>query len=88
MQTKLARIANIAKENPKESFTSLYHLLNEELLTQCHFELDGNKATGVDRVTKAMYEEKSGIKHQGLGRTIEEEKVPTTTCKKNLYTQG
>lgn len=57
MKAKLARKANIAKENPKESFTSLYHLLNEELLTQCHFELDGSKATGVDRVTKAIYEE-------------------------------
>jgi len=25
VQTKLARIAEIAKENPKEQFTSLYH---------------------------------------------------------------
>ncbi|WP_268928929.1 reverse transcriptase domain-containing protein [Microaerobacter geothermalis] len=57
MQTKLARIAEIAKEKPNEQFTSLYHFLNEELLMQCHRELDGNKATGVDRVTKAAYEE-------------------------------
>lgn len=57
MQTKLARIAEIAKEKPKEQFTSLYHLLNEVLLTQCHRELDGNKATGVDQVTRAAYEE-------------------------------
>lgn len=57
VQTKLARIAEIAKEKPKEQFTSLYHLLNEELLTQCHRELDGNKATGVDQVTKEAYEE-------------------------------
>lgn len=57
MQTKLARIAAIAKEKPNEKFTSLYHLLNEELLTQCHMELDGNKASGVDQVTKAAYEE-------------------------------
>jgi group II intron reverse transcriptase/maturase len=56
MQTKLARIAKIAKEKPNEQFTSLYHLLNEELLTQCHHELDGKKATGVDQVTKAVYE--------------------------------
>ncbi len=57
MQTKLARIAEIAKENPKEQFTSLYHLLNEDLLTQCHRELDGNRATGVDQVTKVAYDE-------------------------------
>jgi RNA-directed DNA polymerase len=57
VQTKLARIADVAKVKPKEQFTSLYHLLNEELLTQCHRELDGNKAPGVDQVTKAAYEE-------------------------------
>lgn len=64
MQTKLARIAEMAKGNPKEQFTSLYHLLNEEMLTQCHRELDGNKATGVDKITKAVYAEnlKSNIK--------------------------
>ncbi|MEX0917096.1 MAG: group II intron reverse transcriptase/maturase, partial [Candidatus Paceibacterota bacterium] len=56
METKLARIAEIAKEKPKERFTSLYHLLNEEMLLQCHVELDGNKAAGIDRVTKAEYE--------------------------------
>lgn len=33
MQTKLARIAEVAKEKPKEKFTTLHHLLNEELLT-------------------------------------------------------
>ena len=58
METKLARIAEIAKAKPKERFTSLYHLLNEEMLTQCHRELDGSKATGIDQVTKAAYEEK------------------------------
>ncbi|WP_229521543.1 reverse transcriptase domain-containing protein [Paenibacillus monticola] len=56
MQTKLARIAEIAKENSEEQFTSLYHLLNEELLTQCYRDLDGNKATGVDQITKVIYE--------------------------------
>lgn len=65
MQTKLTRIAELAKERPKEQFTSLYHLLNEEMLTQCHNELDGNKATGIDQVTKAAYEEnlESNIKN-------------------------
>ncbi|MGG1664593.1 hypothetical protein [Brevibacillus sp. NRS-1366] len=57
MQAKLARIAEIAKEKPDEQFTSLYHHLNEELLTQCHRELDGSKATGVVQVTKVAYEE-------------------------------
>lgn len=55
METKLARIAEIAKRKPNEQFTSMYHLLNKELLRQCHEELDPNKATGVDQVTKAKY---------------------------------
>ena len=57
METKLRRIASIIKRNPKTKFTSLYHLINKELLIKCHKELDGKKATGVDRVTKQMYQE-------------------------------
>lgn len=56
METKLARIAEIAKEKPNEQFTSLYHLLNKEMLLECHAELDANKATGIDQVTKGEYE--------------------------------
>lgn len=57
METKLARIAEISKERPQEVFTSIYHFLNKELLMLCHKELDGKKATGIDGVTKAEYEE-------------------------------
>jgi len=57
METKLTRIAQIAKQRPKEVFTSLYHLLNENLLTQCHRELKGNKAAGIDCITKEEYEQ-------------------------------
>ena len=52
MSTKLDRIAEIAKEKPKEQFTSLIHFIDNEMLKQCHKELDGNKATGTDNVTK------------------------------------
>jgi RNA-directed DNA polymerase len=55
MYTKLDRIAEIARNNPKEKFTSLMHLVNKEMLTICHKELGGNKATGVDKVTKEEY---------------------------------
>ena len=36
METKLRRIASIIKSNPKTKFTSLYHLINKELLIKCH----------------------------------------------------
>jgi RNA-directed DNA polymerase len=55
METKLARIAEIAKAKPKEVFTSLYHYLNKEMLLQCHNELSADKAAGVDEVTKEEY---------------------------------
>ena len=55
METKLARIAEIAKAKPKEVFTSLYHYLNKEMLFQCHNELNAEKAAGVDAVTKEEY---------------------------------
>lgn len=57
LEAKLLKIAQIAKERPQEQFTSLVHLLNEETLHMCHQELKGNKAVGVDEVTKAAYEE-------------------------------
>lgn len=56
METKLERIAEISTNTRKPEFTSLYHHINAEMLRQCHSELDGNKAAGVDRVTKAEYE--------------------------------
>jgi len=58
MQTKIARITEISKANPKEVFTSIYHLINKELLLECHKELDGKKARGLDGVTKQEYGEK------------------------------
>ena len=52
METKLERIADKSAHEPKPEFTSLYHLINKELLMQCHRELDGSKAAGIDEVTK------------------------------------
>jgi len=57
LETKLAKIAQVAKEKPKEQFTSLVHLLSVEMLLKCHQELSGNKAVGIYGVTKAEYEE-------------------------------
>jgi group II intron reverse transcriptase/maturase len=56
MGTKLEGISELAAQNPQMVFTSLYHLINADLLRQCHREMDGRKATGVDRVTKEEYE--------------------------------
>lgn len=55
MGTKLERIAEISATTKRPEFTSLYHLINTELLKQCHRELDGKKAVGIDKVTKEEY---------------------------------
>ena len=36
METKLARISQLSKENPDMVFTSLGHLINKEMLKSCH----------------------------------------------------
>jgi len=55
VETKLGRIADKSARENRPIFTSLYHLLNEELLLKCHQELSGNKAVGIDKVTKEEY---------------------------------
>lgn len=55
METKLERIADKSAHESRPIFTSLYHLLNEELLLECHKELEGKKAVGIDEVTKEEY---------------------------------
>ena len=57
METKLIRIAELAKTNPEMKFTSIVHLLNEENLKRCHHELPSGKATGIRRITKEEYAE-------------------------------
>jgi len=57
MNTKLIRIAELAQKNPEMKFTSLAHLLSVEALKLCHYELAGNKAAGIDEVTKTEYAE-------------------------------
>ena len=39
-------------------FTSIGHLINKELLKECHEEMDGDKATGIDGMSKEAYSRK------------------------------
>lgn len=60
METKLARISQISRENkanPEFRFTSLTYIINEELLRSCHEDMRGDKAVGIDGVTKDDYGE-------------------------------
>jgi len=55
--TKLRCIAEKARKEPGFKFTSLYHLLNKELLRGCFQRLRNDAAAGVDKMTKATYAE-------------------------------
>ncbi len=57
METKLLRIAELAKSDPKMKFTSLAHLLNKQALAQCHHGLPNRKASGINGTTKEQYSE-------------------------------
>lgn len=60
METTLARISQLSSENrdnPDFRFTSLAHLINKEMLMKCHESMDGNKAVGIDGITKKVYSE-------------------------------
>lgn len=55
MKTKLARISTLSANNPGMVFTSIGHLIDVELLSACHRDMDGKKAVGIDGVTKDEY---------------------------------
>ncbi len=55
--TKLKRIAEKARKDPQCRFTSLFHLMNHDLLWECFWELKKCKASGIDQVTKELYAE-------------------------------
>lgn len=56
MATKLSSITKRAGGNPKEQFTSLAHLLSEDFLKGCFWELKRDKASGLDGVRYEEYE--------------------------------
>ena len=55
METKLERISQMSQENPDMAFTSIGHLINKEMLKDCHEKMDGSKAVGIDEMTKEEY---------------------------------
>lgn len=55
MDTELARITEIAKQQKDERFNALVHLINRQTLMESHQQLANGKAVGVDQVTKDEY---------------------------------
>lgn len=58
LETKLTRIAELAKQRPRIKLQTLIHAIDEESLRAAHNALSADKAVGVDAVTKEEYDEK------------------------------
>lgn len=72
MTTQLARITQMSTENPDMVFTSIGHLIDVEMLKQCHAKMDGNKAVGIDGVTKEEYGERLEENLQNLVKRLKD----------------
>lgn len=55
LSTKLNRLSEIARQDPKVRFTSLAHLLDAECLKESYRELNRYATSGIDRVSYAEY---------------------------------
>jgi group II intron reverse transcriptase/maturase len=72
METKLARIAEMAKADPDIQFTSIGHLINAQALIKSHEGMKVGKATGVDGVTKETYEKNLEANVENLMRRLKQ----------------
>lgn len=59
-ETKLARIAEQSRQDPRMELKWLMPHFNRESLEQCFRELDGRKATGADGIRKEEYRKELG----------------------------
>ena len=57
MGTKLESLTQRAGRDSRSKFTSLIHLLNEESLKECFWELKRDKSPGIDGITVKEYED-------------------------------
>ncbi|KHO60926.1 hypothetical protein THYS13_24890 [Thermoanaerobacter sp. YS13] len=57
METELTRIAEVVAKHPRDKLQTLVHFINEETLKQQHKKMTGNKAPGIDKITKEEYGE-------------------------------
>lgn len=71
MSTDLRRIGEKARNDHRLVFTSLYHHVTDvDNLRACYEALPGNRAVGVDGVTKEQYGEKPEENLQGLSQRL------------------
>ena len=53
--TKLKRLRGLSAENPSIIFNNIGYLIDKKFLIELYYLLDGNKAVGIDKVTKEEF---------------------------------
>lgn len=73
MARDLTRINERARHQPKEKFTSIYHLMNDPEALRAGYEaIDGKAAPGIDGVAKEEYGKELERKLQSLSQRLKE----------------
>ena len=89
VETKLQRIAEKARSDSSFQFTSLFHLMNVELLKGCFEGLRNNAASGIDGVTKEQYAEQLEENlYQLVGRLHRMAYIPQPVVRVNIPKPG
>ena len=89
MSPNLARISDKAKAQHTLVFTSLYHHIADiEHLRACYQLLKGNKAVGVDEVTKSMYARRSRGKPPGSVHPPQTHGLQASAQAQDLHSQA
>jgi RNA-directed DNA polymerase len=68
MATRFTKIAEVVSKYPEGKLSTLAHFINNETLEESYHRLNGNKATGVDGVTKEKYGEQL---NENLGKLVD-----------------
>jgi hypothetical protein len=87
MSTKLDRLTELAKEEPKRQFFSIAHLIPPEALYAAFRSLRKEASAGVDGVTYQEYQKDAERKIQELS-AAQRWKVPSPTASQGLHTEG
>lgn len=89
VETKLQRIAEKARSDSRFQFTSLFHLMNVELLKECFEGLRNNAASGIDGITKEQYAEQLEENlYQLVGRLHRMAYIPQPVVRVNIPKPG
>ena len=85
--TKLQRIAEKARIESSCRFTSLFHLMNVDMLRECFRQLRKDAAAGIDKVTKKEYGSSLEKNLDGSSREIAPDVLSPAASTQGIYSQ-